>query len=65
MKTSGKNIIAGQQFKHEPKTAYIKSPTGHVDPVAVVGKLRLCASLQSLFPTLSFTGPRTMFMLSK
>lgn len=62
MKTRGKNMVAGQQFKHEQKTDYKKAP---LDSDAVVGKLRLCASCQSMFPTLPFMGPRTTFMLSK
>lgn len=55
-------MVTGQQFKHEQKTDYKEAP---LDLVAVVGKLRLCASCQSMFPTLPFMGPRTTFMLSK
>lgn len=44
MKTSGKSMVADQQFKHEQNTAHKKSPTGHTDPVAVGGMLRLCIS---------------------
>lgn len=56
-------MVAGQQFKHEQNTAYKKSPTGHTDPVAVGGMLRLY--LISVFLTLSLMGSRTMLMLSK